>query len=192
MLSHCGRDILAGAIDYVGCSSSTDRFHTLAARNSNDARSAIGQQRHEHSTDGARCAPDYRGFVSNGPNTRETSRRQTGYRQTSAILEAKAVGNRRQHEGRRDNVRRARSENRSPADPRADGQTHTRRPRDHGACALSADCVWERQPHSVGTGTNQGFSMIESDGCDFDQRLTGLKGIQVLHDNLDDIRSAWT
>jgi hypothetical protein len=34
--------------------------------------------------------------------------------------------------------------------------------------------------------------MVESDGCDFDQRLTGLKGIQVLHDNLDDIRSAWT
>jgi hypothetical protein len=36
------RHVLAGTINHLGCSGSTYFFHTLAARNADDMRSAIG------------------------------------------------------------------------------------------------------------------------------------------------------
>ena len=174
MLTDCGRDILAGAIDYVGCSSSTDRIHTLAARYADDVCATVGQQRDQHSTDCARRAPNYGNTVFDRPHASETSSRQTGDRQTSAILEAQAIRECRQHEGRRDDMSGARPENRGPADTRAYGQFHIRRSRDYRAGALSADGVWEWQTDSVVAGTDQGFSVVESGGRDFDQCLAGL------------------
>jgi len=192
LLTDCCHDILAGAIDYVGCSSSADRIHPLAARYADDVRATVGQQRDQHSTDSARRAPNYSGLVFHGPNTRETSGRQTGDGQASAILEAKTIGNRRQHEGRRDDMSGARPENRSPADTCAYWQTHIWGPRDYRAGALSADGVWEWQTNRIGAGTDQGFSMVESGGRDFDQCLAGLQRSQVLYANFDDIRSSRT
>jgi hypothetical protein len=190
--THCGRHILAGAIDYVRCSGSADRVHTLAARYADHVCATAGQQRDQHSTDGARRAPDYGNTVFHRPHASETSGRQTGDGQTSTIFEAKAIGDRRQHEGWRDDMTGARPENRSPADTCAHGQIHIWRPRDYSAGALSADGVWEWQANGIVAGTDQCFSVVESGGRDFDQCLAGLQRSQILFANFDDFRSTRT
>src|SRR4029077_15533587 len=157
MLPDCGWNSLAGAINHMGCSGSAYGVHSHAARNADDMGSSIGQKRDEHSTNRAGRAPHHRGFVSHRPNTRKTSRRQTGYRQTRAIFEAKTIREWRQHEGRRDDMRGARSENCSPTDTCAYRQAYVGPGLDYGACALSPDRMREWQANRVRAGTNQGF-----------------------------------
>ena len=91
-----GQHIFAGAIDHAGRAGSTYGFHTLAARNAYDLRSATGQERDQHSTYRTGCAPYHRNTIFDRPDARETSGRQTGDGQRCPILETELVGDRRQ------------------------------------------------------------------------------------------------
>jgi hypothetical protein len=154
--------------------------------------SAIGQKRDEHSTDCARGAPYYHSTAFYWPSASETSGGESGDGQASAILEAETVRDRSQQEGGRDDVSGTRSQDRTPANACPYGQAYLWPNGCYGARSLSADSVREWQPDDVVAGTDQGFSMVESGGRDFDERLAGLQRDQVLHANFNDFRSTGT